>query len=67
MLCCLLYQYSYQMERDTEEEEGEEGGDCLLMTTPHEALKQRLGISASHTPTLCNFGTTPDFKGGKTQ
>ena len=54
-----------QMEREEEEEEGE--GEDQLLTTPREAVRQRGCVTDSRTPTLCEYGATPDYKGGHAQ
>ena len=53
---------------DWEEETGGGRNDHLL-TTPHGvgALRERLAVVETRTPTLCEYGSTPDYKGGQTQ
>jgi hypothetical protein len=59
-----------EIEDGSEDSEPEED---RLLTTPVGTARQRLGVAGaaavvdSHTPTLCEYGSTPDYNGGQTQ
>ena len=49
----------------------ESGGEERLLTTPVGVARLRLGAGPaapdSHTPTLCEYSSTPDYRGGQSQ
>ena len=67
-MCCGCGQVGEGEEPDSAEEEG--GEDDRLLTTPTGAVRQRLGVGPdldSHTPTLCEYSSTPDYRGRQSQ
>lgn len=49
-----------------DEFEEEEEEDDHLVTTPRETWR-RSGAPSTSTPTLCDYGSTPDYKNALTQ
>lgn len=60
-----------ESDSDLEDEGGGGGSEERLLTTPVGMARQRLGLTGaaieSHTPPLCGYSSTPDYKGGQTQ
>ena len=69
-VCCCCQVVEVEIEDGSEDSEAEED---RLLTTPVGTARQRLGVTGtaavvnSHTPTLCEYGSTPDYSGGQTQ